>query len=298
MIRKDILLPGLVLVCGGIGFCLRRWQLATGYDDQTQLFLHGHPAFPALLLLTAVLALAVLAATRRVAGGTDYRSAFRCPAAGYMAGLAASGLLLLGAGVFGVLKGMEQLSAWKMEPESHLLTYPIALFLCSLLCFLAGPAQLVLGKSAYRNSLVENCSLLAVFPPMAALAWLFSFHLDHGTDPILMGYGISLAAAIFLLLAQYEVAAFFHGRPHPRRALFVMFMGVYLGLVSLADLPAPFCLLLTGALLLSSLSQGWALLRNALGPPWPDVPPAERMPLGADSEDTTHPSENRFTDHM
>ena len=184
---------------------------------------------------------------------------------------------------------MTQLSAWKMDPEAHLITYPISLFVCALLCFLAGPAMLALGKGTYRGVLGENSSLLAVFPPIAALAWLFSFHLDHGTDPILMGYGFSLAAVTLLLLAQYEVAAFFHGRPHPRRAIFFALLGSYLGLIALADFPTPFFALLTVAFLLASLSQSWALLRNTLGPPWPSRLLEERMPYGA-SDESTAPS--------
>lgn len=291
MKRYDILLPALAVVGGGVGFGLRRWQLTTGYDPQTQLFVHGHPASYALLLLTAVLALLFLLSIRTAKGPEDFLPAFRCPNSGYMTGMAASGLLLLGAGVLGLLEGMGQLSAWKMDPESYLITYPIAIFICAFLCFLAGPAQLTLGRSAYRETLGESCSLLAVFPPMAALAWLFSFHLDHGTDPVLMGYGITLAAVVFLLLAQYECAAFFHGRPHPRRTLFFLLMGSYLALVSLADLPEPFFLLLTVSFLLASLSQSWALLRNTMGPHWPKRLLHERMPSGAEPKDTAHPNE-------
>ena len=282
--RKDILLPGLALVGGGLGFALRRWQLTTGYDPQTLLFTHGHPALPALLLLSVAVVLAILILIRPVQGPEDFLSAFHCPHSAYMAGMAASGLLLLGAGVLGLLEGMEQLALWRAAPDAHLLTYPVALLLCALLCFLAGPAQLVLGKAAYRSAPADNSSLLAVFPPMAALAWLFSFHLDHGTDPVLLGYGFSLAAVILLMLAQYEQAAFFHDRPHPRRSLFFALTGVFFGLVSLADLPAPFFAALTAAFALSALSGAWALVRNTLGPPWPKRLRSDRMPHGAERE--------------
>ena len=282
--RKDILLPALVLAGGGLGAGLRRWQLTTGYDPQTFLFSPGHPAAWAIPLVTAAVVLALLVLLRRAKGLTDFSSAFRCPHSAYMAGMAASGLLLLLAGVLGLLEGMEQLSLWRAAPDAHLLTYPISLLLCALLCFLAGPAQLLVGRGAYRSCPVENASLLAVFPPMAALVWLFSFHLDHGTDPILMGYGYSLAAVIFLMLAQYEQAAFFHQRPHPRRALFFALMGTYFAVISLADLPTLFFAALTTAFTLSALSGACALLRNIFGPPWPKRLLDERMPRGAQPE--------------
>ena len=278
--RKDILLPGLALVGGVFGFGLRRWQLTAGYDPQTFLFVPDHPALLALLLLTAGVLLAILLLIRPVSGPTDFLSAFRCPHSLYMPGMAASGLLLLLAGVLGLLEGMDQLSLWRSLPEAHTLSYPIALLLCALLCLISGPALLLLGREAYRGTPAENSSVLAILPPAAALTWLFAFHLDHGTDPVLLSYGFSLAAAIFLMLTQYEQAAFFHGRPHPRRTLFFALAGVYFGLISLADLPTPFLAALTVAFVCSALSGSWALLRNTFGPPWPEG----RMPLGAEQE--------------
>ena len=58
--RKDILLPALVLAGGGLGAGLRRWQLTTGYDPQTFLFSPGHPAAWAIPLVTAAVVLALL----------------------------------------------------------------------------------------------------------------------------------------------------------------------------------------------------------------------------------------------
>lgn len=279
--RKDILLPGLALAGGGLGFVLRRWQLSAGYDPQTCLFVHGHPSLTALVLLSAGVVLAIWFLIRPAKGPADFLAAFRCPHSLYMTGMAASGLLLLLAGVLGLLEGMEQLSLWRAEPEAHLLSYPVDLLVCAAFCFVSGPAQLLVGREAYRGTPTANNSLLAVFPPLAALIWLFAFHLIHGTDPVLLDYGFSLVAVILLLLAQYEQAAFFHNRPHPRRALFFGLTGTYFGVLSLADLPSPFSLALTVAFLLSALSGSWALLRNTLGPPWPEA----RMPLGAEPEE-------------
>lgn len=159
-----------------------------------------------------------------------------------------------GAGVLGLLYGLDELTLWRVDPKGHLLTYPAALLLCALLCFPSGLGCLQVGKGAYRGHPASSCSLMVLFPACAGLVWLFATHLNHSTDPILMGYGFSLAAAALLMLAHYEAAAFFHGRPHPRRALFFALAGTVLGLTSLLDGLPPFFAVLTAAFLLSALS--------------------------------------------
>lgn len=267
--RNDIVLPGLAVLGGALGFGLRKWQWASGYDPGTQLFLHGHPASCALAALLILLAAAFLLLVWNAKGPGAAAAAFRCPAPWYMTLMAASAVLFLGAGILGLLEGMEELALCRIEPKAHLLTYPLALFLCALLSFAAGPSTLLLGKGFYRGIQAPSDSLWAVFPAIAALAWLFTTHLAHSTDPILMRYGFSLAAAVLLLLVHYDAAAFQHGRPHPRRAMFCALLGVSLGLVSLADSPSPFQLALTAAFVLSALAGVSALLRNTFGPPWP-----------------------------
>ena len=166
-----------------------------------------------------------------------------------MAVTAAAAFLFLGAGVFGLLEGMDQLALWRSAPDTYLLTYPVALLLCACLSFPAGVAVLLLGKASYRGETAPCSSLLSIFPAAAGLVWLFASHLNHGTDPILMGYGFSLAAAALLMLAHYDLAAFFF------------------------------------AFSLSALAWTRALLRNCFGPPWPKRLLDGRMPLGAQEED-------------
>lgn len=285
--RNNSLLSGLAVVGGCLGFGLRLWQWTASYDPDTQLFTHGHPSIFLLTILMAALILVFLLILRPVHGPGDPLSAFHCPSTLYMTGMTASALLFLGAGVLGILEGMDQLALWRANPETNLLTYPIALLLCALFSFVAGPAALMVGKGAYRGSFAPVCSLLAVFPPLSALAWLFATHLAHGTDPIFMDYVFSLAAIAALLLAQYYTAAFFHDRPHPRAAAFWSLLGVVLALISLADGLSLFQMALTVAFTLSSLSGVWALLRTLFGPPWPKRLLDERMPLGAQEQETT-----------
>ena len=282
---KHILLPGLALAGGGLGFAVRLWQRSAGYDPSTELFIAGHPSTPMLLALTALLTAALLLLLRGEKRPTDFLSACRCPSSGYMALMAASALLFLGSGVLGLLEGMRALALWRADSTVYVVTYPAALILCAALALAAGPAILAMGKAAYRGQVAPSLSLSALLPAFAALAWLFATHLAHGTDPVLMHYGFNLGAAACLLLAHYDLAALFHGRPHPCRIIFFGLLGLFLGMTSLADRPSLFQTALTAAFALSALANSWAILHNTFGPDWPKRLLEERMPSGAARED-------------
>lgn len=297
--RKDILLPGLAAGGGAVCLALRQWQLQSAYHADTGLFSHGAPATLALAAVLAALVALTALLLRTGKGPSDFLSAYRCPAPLYMAGMAAGAFLFFGAGVLGMLYGLEELALWRANPGSRLLTYPCALLLCALLCFPSGLACLQLGRGAYRGDPAGFCSLLALFPACASLVWLFATHLEHSTDPVLMGYGFSLAAAALLTLAHYETAAFFHGRPHPRRALFFALSGTVMGITSLLDGLPPFFLALTAASLLAALSGACALARNLFGPPWPQRLFSGRMPSGAErQEDRDTDAEQDCTEEL
>lgn len=279
--RKDICLPLLALGGGAGGFLLRRWQLASAYQPETGLFTRGAPSTLALLGLIALLALAF---ALLVQGGQkapeDFLPAFASPEAGQTAVLAAAGLLLMIAGALGLRDGLVQLQLWRSAPGMYQLSSPAAQLCTGLLCFPAGMGLLLLGKMAYRGEIDSLACRLAAVPALAGVVWLFSTHLKHGTEPVLMKYGFTLSAIFLLTLAHYYTAAFLFERPRWRRTLFFSLIGAALGITSLADGPGLFEAAALLALSLSALAFSWALLRNTFGPPWPKrlegrMPPAE-----------------------
>ena len=139
--------------------------------------------------------------------------------------------------------------------------------------------------AAYRGQLDRLTSLLSVLPGYTGLCWLFATHLLHGTDPVAMRYGFSLAATILMMLCHYFAAGFFFGRSHPQLLTFCASLGISLGIISLADGPSWFQLALTAAFLLSLLGYGYALLSNN------SFPAGERMPSGAEREESSIPNE-------
>lgn len=271
--RRDIVLPVLAVAGGVAGFFLRRWQLASAYDPETELFVHSAPATGALLGLTALLALAfLLAVLKKKEGLDDFLPAFGSPGTGQMTIFAAAGLLMMAAGMAGLFSGLRAIQLWQLAPEEYQLSTLATRLLAAALCLPAGNAVLLMGRMAYRGELDKLACFLSPFPALAALVWLFSTHLEHGTEPVLMKYGFGLFAALLLTLAHYCVAGFLYGKPRPRGTLFFALTGVALGITSLADGPDLFTAAATAAFSLSALGFARALLAG----PWPErMPPPE-----------------------
>ena len=78
--------------------------------------------------------------------------------------------------------------------------------------------------------------------------------------PIFMGYGVYLSAAVFLTLAHYDAAGFYHGQRHTRRFLFCTLTGTFLALASFADGLSLFQMAMAAACVLPLLGQTYALL--------------------------------------
>ena len=202
-------------MCGGAaGFCLRKWQWLSAYDRKTELFMDGGIATYALLGLLAVLAVSFLLAVGRT-NREKITLPPACPDPIYMCLMVAGAFLFMVAGVFGLLEGMELMEEYRAG-VAMMASYPGALLLCGGLCLVSGVCTLVVGKAAYRPGTTPGAGLCAAIPPFAMLAWLFATHQEHATDPVLMRYGIYLAAAALLMLAHYDVAAFYQNHRHYR----------------------------------------------------------------------------------
>lgn len=220
-------------VAGCVGFVLRKMQWMA-YDSQTELFT-GNPMFLLpLFVLLAVLALAAVRGGKKLAAQSVTRS-FYCPQTLYMMLMVASAFLFLGAGMLGMLTGVQKLTLWRYDPTTVLLTEPVSVLLCALLCFPAGVAVLLMGKEGYRGAQEPKSPVLSVLPPFAGTIWLFATHMEHATDPVLLRYGILMAAVVALTFASYDVAGAFQGKQHPVRFPVFCVMGVVLGITALAD---------------------------------------------------------------
>lgn len=252
-------------LCGGAaGFCLRKWQWLSAYDRKTELFMDGAIATCALLGLLAVLAVFFLLAVGRT-NREKITLPPACPDPIYMCLMVAGALLFMVAGVFGLMEGMELMEEYRAG-VAMMASYPGALLLCGGLCLVSGVCTLMVGKAAYRPGTTPGAGLCAAIPPFAMLAWLFATHQEHATDPVLMRYGIYLAAAALLMLAHYDVAAFYQNHRHTRRFLFCALMGTVLALTAMADGLTMFQMAMAAACALSGLGQCYALLAPSTDP--------------------------------
>ena len=263
--QNQIILPGLA-VCGGVaGFAVRKWLWLSAYDPASELFAKGSPAVMALGGFLLVMATVLFLLSKKAAPDRPGCVPPACPDPLYMCLMASGAFIFFGAGVLGLLEGMEQMQLWR-SGMAMVLSYPAALLLCGGLCLASGVCVLAVGKSAYRPGSSEKTGLFAVIPPFTMLVWLFASHQAHATDPVFLRYGVYLAAAALLLLAHYDAAAFYQGHRHTHRFLFCSLMGTVLALTSLADGLSLFQMAMAAACTLSALGQCYALLSPATEP--------------------------------
>ena len=264
--QNKIILPGLALCGGAAGFAVRKWLWLSSYDPTTELFVKGSPAAPVLGGILLVLAAVLFMLSKKAAPDHPGCVPPVCPDPLYMCLMAAGGFVFFGAGVLGLIEGMEQLRLWQMGIVM-VLSYPGALLLCGGLCLVSGICVLAVGKNAYRPAPGrDRMGAFAVIPPFTMLVWLFATHQSHATDPVFLRYGVYLTAAVLLMLAHYDVAAFYQGHRHTHRFLFCSLMGTVLALTSLADGLSLFQMAMAAACTLSALGQCYALLSPAAEP--------------------------------
>jgi hypothetical protein len=298
--RKDLLLPGVAVAGGALGLAVRIWQLRSAYNQTTQLFRHGAPATIVLLALTLVLAAAVIGLCQGGSRPTSFLSAYRCPDSVYLTATAVSAFLFVGAGVLGLMEGMDLMSQIRLDPNAAPMGYPIVVVVCALLCFPTGLTSLWMGQDTYRGHVQERTERLSSAPAFAGIAWVFVVHLNHGTDPVLMRYGFALAAAMLLTLTHYFRAGMLFDHPHPHLTAQCGLLGFSLGVISLANSSSWFNTVVTLAFAVSALTQVYPLLRSMFGPPWSEellartqVPePSPKIKESGQPSETAQTSEN------
>jgi hypothetical protein len=257
--RDHIILPAAAVAGGAAGFVLRLRQWAQAYDPEQERFAHAPGLTIGVVAIFVAFAVVFLLAAFRCAPRKKTVPE-RCGDPLYMMLMAAGGFAFFGAGVLGLLEGMNALQMWRSGWSSAAASYPMALLLCGGLCLLSGAAVLATGKNVYRPTEGKTASLSVILPGFSLLVWIFATHQGHATNPIFLAYGIYLTAAVLLTLANYDAAGAFHGRPHPRRLIFCTLMGTMLAVSSLADGLSRFQMVIAAAAALTALGHLYAML--------------------------------------
>lgn len=231
--RKNILLPALALLGGGVGFGLRKWQLAAGFEADTGLAIPFAPPALALIgwsLLVAGALIVLLADCREAPDLPQAFDARENPL--FLTACVMAAFLLLASAVADGLNYVQlRQAAW--DSASVL---PAALpILRILLCALGFPCALIWARALSRGgeggrrslALLEVCVLFCI--------WLLSDYQMRAADPVIADYVYEVLAIACALMGLYYVAGFSFQIGKPRRTLFFCLMGIHFSLVTLAD---------------------------------------------------------------
>lgn len=260
-------LPCLALALGVAGACLRRVQLACGFEEDTGLARldSGINLLLPLFLAAAVLALFFLALPLR-GRRLSFEQCFLPPAGASTALLTAGALLFLPCG------GLYLLRYLGGEGTA------VDLVLGAFAVFLTLSVLYVLRR--WRQGETVDGALL--LPPVVFyLLLLLTAYLAHGTFPVIARYGPEILALAAMAYGFYQVAAAGFQQGAHRALSRGTGIGMVLGLTAAVDLanPAESAALAGGVLLLLAFSlsrrEAERGRREKGAVPVEDTPPAE-----------------------
>ena len=234
---KKLFPPALALVGGGVGFALRKWQLATGFEADTGLAIPGAPAAMALMVFSVCMTLLFLLLCRKEDARLSWQTAF---AAGEQNTLCATALIL-SAMLLLVSGGLEIMEytvngAAVIDVENAFARAASKLLplLRIVLCLGSLPCVFLWSRAILQKKGGEEC-LSTLEPCMLYCVWLISTYQSRGTDPVVQDYLYEVFAIVTALLALYFIAGFSFGNGKPRWAVFSCLAGIFFSLVTLAD---------------------------------------------------------------
>lgn len=289
--RKEILLPGAAVVGGSAGFFLRRWELATAFEPDTGLHISGMPASWSLILLSCVLAAALIllgrGKHRPYAGGYDAAFAARGNTV-YIMVMVLAAFLLLASAFFNFL-GLpaayrEAVALFQQTRQGNPFFSILPRVLLGALAAGSFFCVLSTGRNNYRAEGKGRFSFTVLTPAYMACIWLIAAYQVRAGDPVRQDYIYELFAIITGLLGLYFMAGFSFERAKVLRCTLFSLMGVYFSFVTLADAHELHILLLYGFLILYLTSNTVVLLFNDRHP----EPKGPRMcPSEEETEHTT-----------
>lgn len=238
MNQKTILPPLLALLGGAVGFALRKWQLAAGFESDTGLAIPGAPSALVLIGWSALMTVLFLVLVQPMKGQvpTELSAGF-----GNQVYLTAT---LLGAVMLLVSAGGEAVSVMvggktalatadtALSRVAGTILPPLRVLLCAGGVFAAG----IWARKVYRGGGEDQAESLALLElPFLFCVWLISEYQLRAADPVVMDYVYGVLAITADALALYYLAGYSFGDFHPRRCVFFALLGTCLSLVALAD---------------------------------------------------------------
>jgi len=267
-VRKQYSLPAFALVCGAIGFILRRWVLDTAYEPSTGLPIPGAPAAVALFVLSAVFAILTLifCQGRHYGFPGGYDEAFHSPSPLVSSITITAGFLMGAGGVLKLLNVLQASSSSILTAQTESTTWGthsnIPTIILGVLCIFSVFCLILVAKNNYRDEGKGIRSLPLLIPAYASCAWLITTYEARAGHPFLVDYICELFAIIAVVLALYFVAGFSFEKSKVKRTLFAGLLGIYFSCVSLAAADDLATMLLYSFAILYLLVTVFVLLKN------------------------------------
>lgn len=237
--RKNILPPILAILWGVVGFGLRKWQLATGFEPDTGLPVPGTPAATALLVWSLLLIPVLILLCRKVGPARDWEEALDAGGNSLFLTSVVTGafLLLVSAGAEVITLSATYRTSLSLLADNETLGWTAAAMppLRILLCAAGFPCALVWGQHLARKSPKRRESLLLLELCLLFCVWLISDYQVRAADPVIQDYVYTIFAIVCGLLGLYYIAGWSFQTGKLRRTVVFCLLGPYFSLVTLAD---------------------------------------------------------------
>lgn len=236
--KKNRLIPAVALLGGGVGFGLRKWQLATAFESDTGLAIKGAPATVALLVWSVLMAAVLVALCRKQREPRTCEGAFSAEGNSLIltACVLSGFLLLISAGSEAVTlmasyrASLYTSNSWTTQVTTKFLPpLQVLLGLGGFLSVLLWTRRLARAEESKRESLplLELCLLFCV--------WLISDYQSRAADPVVQDYLYEILAIAAGVMALYYIAGYSFQTGYPRRTAVSCLLAVYFSMVSMAD---------------------------------------------------------------
>lgn len=236
--KKAWLAPLWAVVGGGVGFGLRKWQLATGFEPANGLAIPGATASTVLMIWSAVVILGLIALCWGRKGPRTREMAFRAKGNSLFLTACVLGafLLLVSAAAEAVtLSAGYQLSQYANSSGMSLLTARFLPPLRVALCLGGFPCALLWVRQVSREGEGRRESLPLLELCLLFCLWLISDYQVRAADPVTQDYVYEVFAIAAAVMALYYLAGYSFQTGKPRRTVVTCLGAAYFSLVTLAD---------------------------------------------------------------
>ena len=237
--RKNILPPILAILWGGVGFALRRWQLATAFEPDTGLPIPGVPATMALLVWSVLLIPALVLLCRGLGPARSWEEALDAQGSSLFLTAVVTGafLLLVSAGAEAITLSATYRTSLSLLADGETLGWTAAVMppLRIALCAAGFPCALAWGQRVARKSPKVRESLALLELCLLFCVWLVSDYQVRAANPVTQDYLYTIFAIVCGLLGLYYIAGWSFQSGKLRRTVVFCLLGPYFSLVTLAD---------------------------------------------------------------